>query len=96
MDWPLLILVVSFVLLLAMNVPVAFCIGTATLLTILAVGGDLPALAIVAQKMATGINKFALLAIPFFVLSGLLMGRGGIARRPSLPRLNSSRRTTSP
>ncbi|HUU97926.1 MAG TPA: TRAP transporter large permease [Phycisphaerae bacterium] len=81
MDWPLLILVVSFVLLLAMNVPVAFCIGTATLLAILAVGGDLPALAIVAQKMATGINKFALLAIPFFVLSGLLMGRGGIARR---------------
>ena len=81
MDWPLFILVVSFVLLLAMNVPVAFCIGTATLLAILAVGGDLPALAIVAQKMATGINKFALLAIPFFVLSGLLMGRGGIARR---------------
>jgi tripartite ATP-independent transporter DctM subunit len=35
----------------------------------------------VAQQMATGINSFALLAIPFFILSGLLMGRGGIARR---------------
>jgi tripartite ATP-independent transporter DctM subunit len=31
--------------------------------------------------MATGINSFSLLAIPFFILSGLLMGRGGVARR---------------
>ena len=41
----------------------------------------LPALATVAQRMAGGLNSFALLAIPFFVLSGLLMGRGGIAKR---------------
>jgi tripartite ATP-independent transporter DctM subunit len=41
----------------------------------------LPAITTVAQQMATGINSFALLAIPFFILSGLLMGRGGIARR---------------
>jgi tripartite ATP-independent transporter DctM subunit len=81
MDWPLFVLVVSFIVLLAVNVPVAFCIGVATLLAILAVGGELPALMIVAQRMATGINKFSLLAIPFFVLSGLLMGRGGIAYR---------------
>jgi len=36
---------------------------------------------IVSQKMATGIDSFPLLAIPFFILSGLLMGKGGIARR---------------
>ena len=34
-----------------------------------------------AQRMATGLDSFALLAIPFFVLSGQLMNRGGIARR---------------
>jgi tripartite ATP-independent transporter DctM subunit len=41
----------------------------------------MPAITTVAQQMATGINSFALLAIPFFILSGLLMGHGGIARR---------------
>jgi len=35
----------------------------------------------IAQRMASGINSFALLAIPFFILSGILMGRGGIAHR---------------
>jgi tripartite ATP-independent transporter DctM subunit len=41
----------------------------------------LPALTTVAQRMAAGLDSFALLAIPFFVLSGELMNRGGIARR---------------
>ena len=80
MDLPLLVLVVSFVLLLVLNVPVAFCIGIATILAVLATG-ELPAFLLVAQRVATGIDSFALLAIPFFVLAGLLMGRGGIARR---------------
>ncbi len=75
-----LVLVVSFVILLVLNVPVAFCMGISTLLGVL-VAGNLPSLQIVAQKMATGIDSFALLAIPFFILSGLFMGRGGIARR---------------
>jgi len=76
----LLILILSFVILLVLNVPVAFCIGISTLLAVLVIG-DIPSFLIVAQKMATGIDSFALLAIPFFILSGLLMGRGGIARR---------------
>ena len=41
----------------------------------------LPALTTVAQQMATGINSFALLAIPFFILSGYIMAQGGIANR---------------
>ena len=77
---PVFVLGVSFILLLIMNVPIAFAIGIATLLTILSIG-DIPAFTIIAQKMATGIDTFALLAIPFFILSGLLIGRGGIARR---------------
>src|SRR5690606_14269995 len=40
-----------------------------------------PAWVTIAQRMASGINSFALLAIPFFILSGILMGRGGIAHR---------------
>ncbi len=74
------VLILSFVILLVLNVPVAFCIGVSTLLAVL-ITGNIPSFLIVAQKMATGIDSFALLAIPFFILSGLLMGRGGISRR---------------
>ena len=80
MSIPLLVLILGFVLLLALNVPVAFCIGIATVLAIMA-SGDIPAFLLVAQRVATGIDSFALLAIPFFILSGLLMGQGGIAKR---------------
>jgi len=77
---PVWILILSFVILLVLNVPVAFSMGIATLLGVLALG-ELPSFLIIAQKMATGIDSFALLAIPFFILSGLFMARGGIARR---------------
>jgi len=79
-DLPVLVLVVGFVVLLLLNVPVAFCMGIATVLAFLAMG-EVPAFTAVAHNMATGIDSFALLAIPFFILSGLLMGHGGIARR---------------
>ena len=73
------IMLVSFAILLGMNVPIAVAIAGATFLCVVASGGD--AGLIVANKMANGVDSFALLAIPFFVLSGLLMGRGGIAHR---------------
>jgi tripartite ATP-independent transporter DctM subunit len=77
---PVLVLVVSFAVLLLLNVPVAFCMGIATMLAFVAMGG-MPAFTAVAHNIATGIDSFALLAIPFFILSGLFMGHGGIARR---------------
>ena len=80
MDLPILVLAVSFLVLMLLNVPVAFCMGIAAMLAFLTMGG-MPAFTAVAHNMATGIDSFALLAIPFFVLSGLLMGHGGIARR---------------
>ncbi len=80
MSLVLIVLIVSFVTLLAVNVPVAFAIGISTMLGILATG-ELPAFLLVAQRMATGIDNFTLLAIPFFILAGLLMGHGGIAQR---------------
>lgn len=80
MDWPLIVLIVSFLFLLVLNVPIAFAIGISSLLTIFTIGG-LPEFLTVAYKIATGIDSFALLAIPFFILAGQLMGSGGIARR---------------
>ena len=74
-----LILVVMFLLLLVMNVPIAVSIAMASFFAILASGAD-PTI-VVASKMANGVNSFALLAIPFFILSGHLMGKGGMARR---------------
>jgi tripartite ATP-independent transporter DctM subunit len=80
MSIPFIVLALSFILLLILNVPVAFSIGIATLLATLAIG-DMPAFALEAHRIATGIESFTLLAIPFFILSGLLMGQGGIAQR---------------
>ncbi|MBN2684271.1 MAG: TRAP transporter large permease [Pontiellaceae bacterium] len=74
-----LVLVVAFVILLVMNVPIAVSIALASFFAILSAGFDAPVA--LALKMANGVNSFALLAIPFFILSGHFMGRGGLARR---------------
>ena len=75
------ILVLSFVILLVLGVPIAWCIGLAATLTMLVNIPMLPALTTVAQQMAAGLDSFGLLAIPFFILAGQLMNRGGIAQR---------------
>lgn len=71
----------SFFGLLAYGVPVAYSIGISTTLTILLNIAFLPGITTVSQRMTTGIDSFALLAIPFFVLAGELMNRGGVANR---------------
>jgi len=76
-----LVLLLVFGLLLAIGVPVAFCIGLGTLAALLLSLDAGPALATIAQRMVGGLNSFALLAIPLFILSGVIMGQGGIARR---------------
>lgn len=80
MDSAILIIVFGFFVLLLLNMPIALCIGMATYLTLLSLG-DVPSSYIVAQRMATGVSSFSLLAIPFFIFSGVLMGEGGMARR---------------
>lgn len=77
----ILVLFVSFFALLMIKVPVAYSIGIATALSLLLNIDRLPALTTIAQRMTTGIDSFALLAIPFFVLAGEIMKRGGIANR---------------
>lgn len=82
MEWlHVLVLILVFGTLLLLGVPVAFAIGIGTLVTMLLGMAADPALITVAQRMATGLDSFALLAIPFFILAGQLMNRGGIARR---------------
>ncbi len=81
MELSIFVLLFSFVVLLILGAPVSICIGLTTILTMLLTIDPGPALTTTAQRMAGGLNSFALLAIPFFVLSGLLMGQGGIARR---------------
>lgn len=77
----ILILLISFVILLGLGVPVAFSIGISAMLTMMV---NIPAIAsftTLAQRLATSLDSFALLAIPFFILAGQLMNKGGIAAR---------------
>jgi tripartite ATP-independent transporter DctM subunit len=76
-----LVLVLSFIFFLVIGVPVAFSLGLSGLLTMLVSFDALPAFATMAQRMATSLDSFSLLAIPFFVLAGQLMNHGGIAIR---------------
>lgn len=76
-----IVLFVSFFALLAYGVPVAYSIGMSTMLTLVLNIAFLPAVTTACQRMTTGIDNFALLAIPFFILAGELMNRGGIAQR---------------
>jgi tripartite ATP-independent transporter DctM subunit len=69
------------VVLVANNVPIAFSIGVSTVLAYLFILPPEIALAQVAKDMWHGIDSYALLAIPMFILAGHLMGEGGIARR---------------
>lgn len=77
----ILILVLTFLLLLGIGVPVAWSIGISSLCTMLVSIPAMPAFTTVAQRMGTGLDSFALLAIPFFIIAGEIMNRGGIARR---------------
>lgn len=72
------VLLGSFMLLMLLGMPVAYALGLASLIGALWI--DLPLDAVMIQ-LASGVNKFSLLAIPFFVLAGALMAEGGMSRR---------------
>ena len=77
----ILLLFVSFFALLLYGVPVAYSIGISTTMTVLLNISFMPGITTVCQRMTTGLDSFALLAIPFFVVAGEIMNRGGIANR---------------
>jgi tripartite ATP-independent transporter DctM subunit len=68
----------TFTLLMLIGTPIAFCLGVSSLATVVYMG--LPPL-VVFQRMNSGMSVFSMLAIPFFIYSGDLMVRGGIAGR---------------
>ncbi len=72
------ILMVSFIILLVLRVPITFTLATSAIVT--AAYMKIPLMAIV-QRMVQGVNSFSLLAIPFFILAGEMMSKGGISRR---------------
>ena len=74
----LLILFGALIILLMIGVPVAFSLGLASLATMVYL--DIP-LVVAFQRMAAGMNVFALMAIPFFIYAGELMNQSGIAER---------------
>ncbi|MDZ7691133.1 MAG: TRAP transporter large permease subunit [Balneolaceae bacterium] len=77
----ILVLVISFLILLAIGVPIAWSIGASTLVTMLISIDSVPAFTTMAQRIGTSLDSFTLLAIPFFILAGQIMNRGGIASR---------------
>ena len=76
-----LVLALVFVVLLLAGVPIVFTIGLASVCALIVSLDPGSAATVIAQRLATGLDSFALLAIPFFILSGNLMNRGGIAHR---------------
>jgi tripartite ATP-independent transporter DctM subunit len=78
MDVGPFLLLASFVLLMLMGMPVAYALGLSALIGAWWI--DIPLDAMMIQ-IASGVNKFSLLAIPFFVLAGAIMAEGGMSRR---------------
>jgi tripartite ATP-independent transporter DctM subunit len=76
-----LVLLGIFFILVMFGVPIAFSIALASVSTLLLSMPFEPAMVTMAQRLAGGLDSFTLLAIPFFVISGYIMGRGGIAKR---------------
>ena len=76
-----LILVVSFIILMGIGVPVAWALGFSSFLTLTVTIATVPSATTIAQRMGVGLDSFALLAIPFFILAGEIMNKGGIANR---------------
>lgn len=76
-----LILLIVFMVLLALGMPIAISIAVSSMSTLLLVIPFDVAVFSSAQKMVGSINSFSLVAIPFFVFSGIIMNNGGIAQK---------------
>ena len=73
------ILLISLLVLFAINTPIAIAIGTSAVLAIV-LQGDFP-LMMIAQRMFSGTDSFHLMAVPLFMFAGVLMEAGGISKR---------------
>ncbi|MGN8648174.1 TRAP transporter large permease [Gracilibacillus sp. HCP3S3_G5_1] len=76
-----ILLVLVFAILLAVGIPIVICIAVASLATILLMLPLDIAVFTAGQKMVASLNSFSLIAVPFFILSGVIMNNGGIAHK---------------
>ncbi|MBU7591445.1 TRAP transporter large permease [Metabacillus halosaccharovorans] len=76
-----LVLIIVFLLMLVLSVPISVSIVISSMAAILSVLPWDMAIFTASQKIVTGLDSFTLLAVPFFILSGILMNNGGIAER---------------
>lgn len=74
----ILILLVSFGIMILLRFPIAYAVGISSVLCLLYMGKPLM---VVVQMMVKGVNSFSLMAVPFFILMGVLMGSGGISEK---------------
>src|SRR5579872_4668694 len=73
-----LIVIATMFVAIALGVPIAYSLGLAALAAAFWI--DIPIEAVMLQ-VSSGVSKFAMLTIPFFVLAGAIMAEGGMARR---------------
>lgn len=76
-----LILLAGVAFFLIIGAPISISVGIASMLAMFSMLDPANALQTSAQRMFTGMNSFTLLAIPFFILAGVIMNNGGIAMR---------------
>lgn len=75
---PELVLIGSFLVMILIGIPISFSLGIAALLSTMQLGMGV---AVIAQRIAAGMQSFPLMAIPLFILAGNIMAKGGVARR---------------
>lgn len=74
----ILVLLGTFILLILLRFPIAYAVGISSVLCLLV--QSVP-VSTVCQQMVKGINSFSLMAVPFFITMGVLMGSGGISKK---------------
>lgn len=75
----MLILFGSLLIFMLLSVPIGLAIGLSSILAIYF--SDTVSMTLLVQKFVTSLDSFPLMAIPFFMLAGLMMGKGGISER---------------
>ena len=75
-DIAILILIASFLIMIALRFPIAYAVGLSSVFCLVYLDKGL---AIVCQQMVKGISSYSLMAVPFFITMGVLMGSGGIS-----------------
>ena len=73
------VLLISFLVMILLRFPIAYAVALSSVLCLLAQGQDLVTLC---RQMVKGISSFSLMAVPFIITMGVLMGSGGISEKP--------------